>query len=170
MKILLTDITTKNHRFSIEELVPFLEEGVGARAEIQASFVLKEQKEDVYRLNGNLKGLAFNSCGRCGKKVEFDIDEDFQYQFLLQEEPKLGAEHQCSDEDCELVYLTHPEIECSEILSEQLFLALPTHIVCTDDCKGLCDQCGVDLNKEKCTCKEINKNSPFAILKSLQKN
>jgi uncharacterized protein len=170
MKIILADITAKNHCFSVEEPVTFLEEGLGLTTDVQAEFVVSQQKDDVFRLCGNLKTEVLRSCDRCGKAVQFHIDEDFQYQLLLQEEPQLGSEYQCSDEDCELLYLIDPEVESSEILSEQLLLALPTHIICTDDCKGLCDQCGVDLNKEQCTCKEINENSPFAILKNLQKN
>jgi len=170
MKIVLTDITAKNHSFTFEESIEFPEEGVELLADVEAKIVVSQQKEDVYRLCGNLKTKVLRSCDRCGKAVQFHIDEDFQYQLLLQEEPQFESEYQCSNEDCELLYLADPEVESSEILSEQLLLALPTHITCADDCKGLCDQCGVDLNKEKCTCKEINENSPFAILKNLQKN
>jgi len=170
MKIELADITAKSHSFNVEESVPFTEEGVELSTDVKAEFVVSQQKEDGYRLCGNLKAQVLKSCDRCGKAVQFHIDEDFQYQLLLQEEPQLGNEYQCSNDDCELLYLTDPEVDSSEILSEQLLLAFPTHILCTDDCKGLCDQCGVDLNKEQCTCKEINENSPFAVLKNLQKN
>lgn len=170
MKIVLADITTKNHSFDVVEPVAFLEEGKELTADVQAKFVVSQHKEDIYRLCGNLKAQVLKSCDRCGKAVQFHVDEDFQYELLLQEEPQLGSEYQCSDEDCELLYLADPEVYSNDILSEQLLLALPAHILCTDGCKGLCDQCGVDLNKKQCTCKESNENSPFAILKNLQKN
>lgn len=170
MKIVLVDITAKNHRFNIVEPVVFLDEGVEQTVDVQAEFLVRQNKEDMYGLCGNLKTQVLKSCDRCGKAVQYYIDEDFQYQLLLQEEPQLASEYHCSDEDYEMLYLAEPEIDSSEILSEQLLLALPLHIICTDDCKGLCDRCGVDLNNEQCTCRESNENSPFAILKKLQKN
>jgi uncharacterized protein len=35
---------------------------------------------------------------------------------------------------------------------EQWLLAVPTFLLCRDDCKGLCPTCGVDLNAGECQC------------------
>jgi len=170
MEILLTDIDTKNYCLDIEELLSFPDKGVGLSAEVMATFRIRRQQEDVYSLRGELKAQVVTSCARCGNDAQLSIEQNFSYQFLMEAEPDLGAEYECNDEDCELLYLTAPVIETSEILSEQLLLALPLDIKCGDDCKGLCDQCGINLNTKQCTCGEINRDSPFAILKDLQKN
>jgi uncharacterized protein len=170
MKILLTDIKTSDHIFNLEESIRFPDDGGELKADIRAKFFISQQKEDVYNLQGDLIAQGINSCNRCGIPVQFDIEQDFHYQILLKEEPEVGSEYECTDEDSESLYLTEPIIDSRDILSEQLLLALPAHMVCGDDCKGLCDQCGIDLNKEECNCKEISSDSPFAILKDLQKN
>ncbi|HOK03904.1 MAG TPA: DUF177 domain-containing protein [Victivallales bacterium] len=38
-------------------------------------------------------------------------------------------------------------------LREDILIALPSNQLCTENCKGLCPICGVDLNKKKCQCK-----------------
>lgn len=43
-------------------------------------------------------------------------------------------------------------IDLDPILREQVLLALPMDAVCREDCKGLCPQCGQNLNEKKCGC------------------
>jgi len=167
MEILLTDINNKNHIFNLEELIRFPDEGVELRADIRAKLSFSQQKDDTFSLRGDLKARVIGHCGRCGTSVQVDIEQNFQYQLLLDEEPQVETEHECTNEDCELLYLAEPLVESSDILLEQLLLALPVQMICDTDCKGLCDQCGINLNKEKCSCRESNQNSPFAILKEL---
>jgi uncharacterized protein len=73
-------------------------------------------------------------------------------------------ELQASGKDLDITYLSSNYIDLSEILSEQLALQLPFQPLCSETCKGLCPQCGTDLNKGRCACAKITKNSPFAVL------
>jgi len=82
----------------------------------------------------------------------------------------MNSEHHCSDDDYDVLYLSDSVIESTDILREQLLLALPVSSVCSESCMGLCDRCGTNLNENQCKCGEVNENSPFAILKKLQKN
>lgn len=41
-------------------------------------------------------------------------------------------------------------IDISEDVRQEMILNLPTRILCRDNCKGLCIDCGVNLNKKKC--------------------
>jgi uncharacterized metal-binding protein YceD (DUF177 family) len=116
MKIVFTGITKNYHSFNVDELVVFLEEGVELTTDVEAKLVVSQQEKDVYCLRGNLKAQVLRSCGRCGKIIQYHIDEDFQYQFLVKEEPQLGSEYQCNSEDCELLYLAEPEVESGDIL------------------------------------------------------
>ncbi len=171
MKKDLTGITAKEYTFNTEEDICFSDEGVELCAKIVAKCAIHLQKKGVYKLFGDLKAKVTGSCGRCGKQqVHFDVARRFNYQYILGEEPSLGSEHECRVEDYDRVYLTDPVIESSDVLSEQLVLALPGQILCDDNCKGLCPLCGINQNLESCVCKETHKGSPFAILNTLQKN
>jgi uncharacterized protein len=52
-------------------------------------------------------------------------------------------------------------------LSEQIWLAVPLQALCKPDCRGLCDQCGVDLNAQTCQCEDESIDPRLAILKEL---
>jgi len=55
-----------------------------------------------------------------------------------------------------------------DVLREQFWLAWTPMAVCSEDCKGLCLQCGTDLNHGECNCHEKVKDNPFAALKDLK--
>ncbi|PIP30280.1 hypothetical protein COZ22_00680 [bacterium (Candidatus Howlettbacteria) CG_4_10_14_3_um_filter_37_10] len=44
------------------------------------------------------------------------------------------------------------EIDVSEPLREEILLSLPIKPLCSLKCKGLCPNCGQNLNKAKCKC------------------
>ena len=46
------------------------------------------------------------------------------------------------------------QIDLGEVVREQLYLALPMKPLCREDCKGLCPVCGVNRNRETCTCQQ----------------
>lgn len=55
-------------------------------------------------------------------------------------------------------------IDISEDVRQEIILNLPARILCMDNCKGLCMDCGVDLNTETCACAEkITKDQKIKI-------
>ena len=44
-------------------------------------------------------------------------------------------------------------IDLGEEIRQEIILANPAKVLCSKDCKGICPQCGANLNKEKCKCK-----------------
>jgi uncharacterized protein len=44
------------------------------------------------------------------------------------------------------------ELELGEMVREELILAVPPYVLCREDCRGLCPQCGNDLNEGPCSC------------------
>jgi uncharacterized protein len=44
------------------------------------------------------------------------------------------------------------EIDVTPAVREELMLAAPRYVLCRDDCKGFCPQCGKDLNAGPCEC------------------
>jgi len=48
-------------------------------------------------------------------------------------------------------------IEMDEDIRQEMILHLPQRILCRPDCRGLCPDCGVNLNKE--ACKSVHRNN-----------
>lgn len=66
------------------------------------------------------------------------------------------------------------EIDITNDLQEELLIEIPDFPKCSEDCRGLCPQCGCNWNHQKCKCKpvEISESekevaSPFDILKEI---
>ncbi|MDD5698191.1 MAG: DUF177 domain-containing protein [Victivallaceae bacterium] len=46
------------------------------------------------------------------------------------------------------------ELDVTEDIRTALVLEIPMNCICREDCRGLCHQCGTNLNKTKCNCQE----------------
>lgn len=71
-------------------------------------------------------------------------------------------------EAVEPAYLVQGDIiDLSDCIREQFFLSLPMKNTCKEDCRGLCPQCGQNLNYQECSCRMESFNPQFLKLKSL---
>lgn len=66
--------------------------------------------------------------------------------------------------DLDITYLSHDYIDLSDVLAEQLQLQIPFQPLCKESCKGICSQCGTDLNLGRCACAKIQNKHPFSVL------
>jgi len=58
-------------------------------------------------------------------------------------------------------------VDITEDLREDILLHVPGFPVCSEGCKGVCPQCGIDLNKGSCTCKADEGPNPWTALDGL---
>jgi uncharacterized protein len=58
-------------------------------------------------------------------------------------------------------------LDLAPLLREQAWVAIPMKPLCNPDCRGLCPQCGANLNLEPCTCKDVIVDPRLALLKDL---
>ena len=85
------------------------------------------------------------TCDRCTKP--FFQEKVVEYETLLATE----LEEEDSDE---IVLLDDEALDAGELLRDVFILELDSKHLCSEDCKGLCPGCGVDLNVEQCRCKK----------------
>ena len=71
-----------------------------------------------------------------------------------------------SDEEDAYVYFDSM-LDITKALSDEIALSLPTSWLCSDDCKGLCPKCGVNLNEQLCDCNTSRENA-FSVLKNIK--
>lgn len=55
-------------------------------------------------------------------------------------------------EDLEFAYYEGSSFNLGDLIREQVILAIPMQPLCAEDCKGLCQTCGKNLNEEDCGC------------------
>jgi uncharacterized protein len=78
-------------------------------------------------------------------------------------------EREQDEEDSDKFSLQGDFVDVDEIISTDFILDIEERILCREDCKGLCEKCGADLNESPCACKpEVDPR--FAILGTLFDN
>ncbi|QBG46511.1 DUF177 domain-containing protein [Verrucomicrobia bacterium S94] len=58
-------------------------------------------------------------------------------------------------------------VDITEDLREEILLHVPGFPVCSEACKGVCAQCGTDLNKSSCACEKDEGPSAWSALDEL---
>jgi len=58
-------------------------------------------------------------------------------------------------------------LDLAPLLREQAWVVIPMKPLCDPDCKGLCPQCGANLNIESCTCESVRVDPRLVLLKDL---
>jgi uncharacterized protein len=64
-----------------------------------------------------------------------------------------AGERELRERDLDFAVYENDQIDLDELVLEQLELSLPSRVLCREECRGLCPQCGADLNVEQCDCK-----------------
>jgi uncharacterized protein len=61
-------------------------------------------------------------------------------------------EIELSEKETRTAFFSGTKLAIGDILREQVLLALPMKVLCGLDCRGLCPQCGTNLNLKSCDC------------------
>jgi uncharacterized protein len=93
-------------------------------------------------------------CARCLAEVE-DTVRFLCEKTVADEKGLLRLENTENDD---YVQIKGGKLDLDAPICDEILLGFPMRILCSDDCKGLCAGCGVDLNREACRCtkKEVD--------------
>ena len=111
-----------------------------------------EVRAEIYRLgqdvhlSGHIAGRVLSNCPRCLDEFTSQLDRDFR--FLLMPREARAYDEAGEGVDC----YSGDELDLSPLVREQAVLALDDSVLCSGACKGLCQECGANLNHETCSC------------------
>jgi uncharacterized protein len=133
----------------VRQITPLRASG---RAELVEEHHGKHEVIQDIRLRGRFSAGLELQCARCLEPVRHDVNRQFELLYR-----PLGAdagrdELSVTDAEAEIGYYQGKGILLEDVLREQVLLALPLKTICRENCKGLCPQCGRNLNQEQCSC------------------
>ncbi|MDD5217341.1 MAG: DUF177 domain-containing protein [Candidatus Omnitrophica bacterium] len=104
-----------------------------------------EKTKETLVFQGHLVSDVEHICGRCLASVQDHVDQPFKLFYEIK-----GKE----------------VLDTTDDLREILILNHPMNFICAENCRGLCPQCGTDLNQNSCDCAKKDKGahpveSPF---------
>lgn len=99
-------------------------------------------------------------CARCTETVERDIELKVDADI---------ADASVSEDNDDYIFIKDKKLDVLTPVIDEILLNLPRKTLCSEDCKGICQGCGKNLNKESCTCVKEKGDPRLAILKTLYK-
>lgn len=125
----------------------------------------------MIEVEGEVETTLRQSCSRCLEEYEEALTASFALTYT-REIPEVtddsGDEVEISAEEMGLIHFEGEEIDLRGAVQEQVVMALPLRPLCRQECKGLCPQCGANLNEEDCGCGSPDFNIKFAALKGFK--
>ncbi len=110
-----------------------------------------------------VKSRGSFECDRCCESFHKDIQGTICILFTFDKMKSGGAQ----DDEIRLLPNGANEIDISQDVVDALLLAVPAKNLCRKTCKGLCPQCGVNLNEQVCNCQTPDVDSRWEVLKNL---
>jgi uncharacterized protein len=133
--------------------------------------VTARRYDEMIVVEGVVTTVVRLQCCRCLQEFEQSLDIPFSLTFE-RHDPQMEVEEEeeveLQAEDLGVLSFEGDEIDLSESIQEQVVMALPIKPLCHEGCRGLCSQCGADLNEGDCGCREKVMEGKFAALKNFK--
>jgi uncharacterized protein len=136
-------------------------------APVELSMDVEKTGADAFRVKGYATTTLELSCSRCAEPFEMPFAERFDLRYLPQTAIAAEGEHEIKDDDLAASFYSEGALDVIDLLREQFQLALPMKPLCSDECRGLCPECGANLNRTECGCKPVWEDPRLAPLKVL---
>jgi uncharacterized protein len=124
--------------------------------------IFVDKLESLFRFKLSLRTFLEYTCDRCLEQFPAAFNTSIEQIY------QLGVDELESDE-IEVLPANTKEIDLSPVIHDAFVLNRPMKQLCRDDCKGLCPNCGINLNQKSCDCDKENVDPRFEKLKSLLK-
>ena len=138
-----------------------LAEAVGVDLKSSASGSLNasiSMTEGNININGSVALHIKPECDRCLEVFDSEVSVKFHqvlaplYQNKRQQKLLKQEDVELVTEDLDFAYYEGDFFDLGDVIREQIVIAMPTKYLCNEDCKGLCQRCGKNLNEGSCDC------------------
>ena len=169
MFINLSDVLSELHK-PIDQVVPVemteFESPLGKvpiKEKEDAHIRVSHVKERQLLIAGECKVALEIPCDRCLEPVLTVFDLEFSKSVDLND----GIE---ADDLDEKNYIDGYNLDVDKLLYNEILIGWPMKILCSEDCKGICNTCGQNLNKGTCNCEDTSLDPRMSVIRDVFKN
>jgi uncharacterized protein len=134
---------------------------------VELSMDIEKAGGEGFRVTGKYRTRLELECGRCLEAFQMALESEFDVRYLAASDNTGEGEHEIAEDDLEVAYYRDGALDLIDLLREQFQLALPMKPLCSDACRGLCPECGANLNRTECGCAPKWEDPRLAPLKGL---
>lgn len=104
-------------------------------------------------------------CNRCLKEIIYPIEIEFQKDIDF----KLSEKERTDGLD-ETNYIIGYNLDVDTLIYEEILIDFPMSLLCAEDCKGLCEKCGINLNENTCECDTHHYDPRMSVIRDIFNN
>jgi uncharacterized protein len=120
------------------------------------------------RVSGDLEVRIDGVCDRCAEPAAYSVADHFDLVYLPAEDDSDDGEREVGGPGLEVGYYDGNGLELNDVFREVVLLALPMQLVCEENCKGICPECGQNLNQVECGCEPQAADDRWSKLRALR--
>lgn len=163
-----------SRRYDLLADVSFIEEEVKAVRPLSGSVEFMRSSGGIL-VTGQLETEVEVVCSRCLEPFLLPIKVKLEEEFRPTVDVVTGAKLKktasgvsISDEDKATLIDEHHVLDLSEVVRQDILLAIPMRPLCRPNCAGMCPHCGHNLNEGPCGCREEAIDPRWAVLGRLK--
>lgn len=123
---------------------------------IQFQGIIKNNNDSI-GVSGKAKGIIEINCSRCLGLIKYVIDVDIDEIIS----------NNTDNRDEEIIFINKDQIDLSQVIENDILFSIPVKVLCDENCKGLCQHCGVNKNISHCNCGDYKVDPRLEKLKDM---
>ncbi|MDI6802347.1 MAG: DUF177 domain-containing protein [Bacteroidota bacterium] len=147
MKINISKLSEGIHDFNLQADPSQLELDDKFTSPVSVNVKLDKSSSQIYLKAEIVLDVNF-TCDRCLIDFKSKFHTSFSIVFMYETRGLKGEQLN----DVQILSPDTNHIDIAEDVRQYILLAIPIKILCSENCKGLCSSCGIDLNENKCKC------------------
>jgi uncharacterized protein len=136
-------------------------------APVALSMDVQRSTGDTFNVSGRVRTTLELQCSRCVEPFEVPVDAEFDLRYVPQAANAGEGEREIAEDDLTTAFYREGILDLAELLREQFVLVLPMKPLHDEACRGLCPECGANLNRTDCGHAPMWEDPRLAPLKAL---
>jgi uncharacterized protein len=165
-RINISKLSEGEHVYSLEADAAEIGLGEEFSGLINVVAVLQKSPRQVF-LKVQSESMRSFDCDRCLDSSEIRLGANFEMLFVTE---NVVPEDQEAESEVQVIAPDTNYIDLDEDVRQYMLLAIPSKLLCREDCQGLCQNCGKNLNQGSCSCLSQEIDTRWDGLRKLVKN
>ncbi|TCK98316.1 uncharacterized protein EDC19_0736 [Natranaerovirga hydrolytica] len=144
----------------IEDIEYFFED------KIKINIKLYNLDDAEIEIIGHINAKIKMPCSRCTEYFIKDLDFHFNRTAHLNDIDAIEQEPITDERD---IFIDEFNIDINQLICDEIIINFPMKVLCKEDCKGICNNCGCNLNNEKCNCESLDIDPRMAVFQDILK-
>lgn len=163
MKIQVGSLSEGAHEYRFKTDAGDIKLGEEFAGEVAVEAALQKTGRQL-SLKARIRARGMFTCDRCTAPFELRLTPEYRMFYVANENDAESLD----PSEVQVIPTGQPVIDLTDDVRQTVLLSVPLKLLCRNDCRGLCPDCGTDLNTGTCGCTTENADSRWDDLRGLQ--